>query len=127
MGDGNPYVYPDNLPRVNANGGPEGRPGQLRRPQQPWQLIPPLLDHPFAVSISIDESVNNDYMTSLRQHLNIGMYPGLGGIFTACPRKGKQCLANVIDESVQQIHGRGRHIRVAFSTRHWITDGRSPT
>ena len=24
---GNPYVYPDNLPRVNANGGPEGRPG----------------------------------------------------------------------------------------------------
>jgi phospholipid/cholesterol/gamma-HCH transport system substrate-binding protein len=24
---GNPYVYPDNLPRVNARGGPEGRPG----------------------------------------------------------------------------------------------------
>lgn len=24
---GNPYVYPDNLPRVNASGGPEGRPG----------------------------------------------------------------------------------------------------
>ena len=23
----NPYVYPDNLPRVNAQGGPEGRPG----------------------------------------------------------------------------------------------------
>ncbi|MFV8165292.1 MCE family protein [Mycobacterium sp. 134] len=23
----NPYVYPDNLPRVNAKGGPEGRPG----------------------------------------------------------------------------------------------------
>ncbi|KGI66250.1 MCE family protein [Mycolicibacterium rufum] len=23
----NPYVYPDNLPRVNARGGPEGRPG----------------------------------------------------------------------------------------------------
>ena len=23
----NPYVYPDNLPRVNASGGPEGRPG----------------------------------------------------------------------------------------------------
>lgn len=23
----NPYVYPDNLPRVNAHGGPEGRPG----------------------------------------------------------------------------------------------------
>ncbi len=27
LGAGNPYVYPDNLPRVNANGGPEGRPG----------------------------------------------------------------------------------------------------
>ena len=24
---GNPYVYPDNLPRVNAHGGPEGKPG----------------------------------------------------------------------------------------------------
>ncbi|OBI75508.1 MCE family protein [Mycobacterium sp. E740] len=27
MGAGNPYVYPDNLPRVNTRGGPEGRPG----------------------------------------------------------------------------------------------------
>lgn len=27
FGVGNPYVYPDNLPRVNARGGPEGRPG----------------------------------------------------------------------------------------------------
>ncbi len=26
-GTGNSYVYPDNLPRVNAHGGPEGRPG----------------------------------------------------------------------------------------------------
>jgi hypothetical protein len=26
-GGGNPYVYPDNLPRVNARGRPEGRPG----------------------------------------------------------------------------------------------------
>jgi phospholipid/cholesterol/gamma-HCH transport system substrate-binding protein len=26
LGAGNPYVYPDNLPRVNAKGGPEGRP-----------------------------------------------------------------------------------------------------
>ena len=24
---GNPFIYPDNLPRVNAHGGPEGRPG----------------------------------------------------------------------------------------------------
>jgi phospholipid/cholesterol/gamma-HCH transport system substrate-binding protein len=27
LGAGNPYVYPDNLPRINASGGPEGRPG----------------------------------------------------------------------------------------------------
>jgi phospholipid/cholesterol/gamma-HCH transport system substrate-binding protein len=27
VGAGNSYVYPDNLPRVNARGGPEGRPG----------------------------------------------------------------------------------------------------
>lgn len=27
LGAPNPYVYPDNLPRVNATGGPEGRPG----------------------------------------------------------------------------------------------------
>jgi phospholipid/cholesterol/gamma-HCH transport system substrate-binding protein len=27
VGAGNPWVYPDNLPRVNARGGPEGRPG----------------------------------------------------------------------------------------------------
>ena len=26
-GAANPYVYPDNLPRVNARGGPGGRPG----------------------------------------------------------------------------------------------------
>jgi phospholipid/cholesterol/gamma-HCH transport system substrate-binding protein len=26
-GAGNPYIYPDNLPRVNARGGPEGSPG----------------------------------------------------------------------------------------------------
>ena len=27
LGAANPYVYPDNLPRVNAKGGPEGKPG----------------------------------------------------------------------------------------------------
>ena len=29
LGAGNPYVYPDNLPRVNAHGGPEGTAGLL--------------------------------------------------------------------------------------------------
>jgi phospholipid/cholesterol/gamma-HCH transport system substrate-binding protein len=32
IGAGNPYVYPDNLPRVNARGGPGGKPGC-------WQTI----------------------------------------------------------------------------------------
>jgi phospholipid/cholesterol/gamma-HCH transport system substrate-binding protein len=32
IGPGNPYVYPDNLPRVNARGGPGGKPGC-------WQTI----------------------------------------------------------------------------------------
>jgi phospholipid/cholesterol/gamma-HCH transport system substrate-binding protein len=27
LGGPNPYIYPDNLPRTNAHGGPEGRPG----------------------------------------------------------------------------------------------------
>jgi len=27
IGGANPYVYPDNLPRVNARGGPGGKPG----------------------------------------------------------------------------------------------------
>jgi phospholipid/cholesterol/gamma-HCH transport system substrate-binding protein len=36
MGAPNPYIYPDNLPRVNAHGGPEGKPGC-------WQTITPEL------------------------------------------------------------------------------------
>jgi len=36
---GNPFVYPDNLPRVNARGGPEGRPGC-------WQKVTRFL-YPF--------------------------------------------------------------------------------
>jgi phospholipid/cholesterol/gamma-HCH transport system substrate-binding protein len=36
---GNPFIYPDNLPRVNAHGGPEGRPGC-------WQKVTRFL-YPF--------------------------------------------------------------------------------
>ena len=32
VGAPNPWVYPDNLPRVNAKGGPEGRPGCWQEP-----------------------------------------------------------------------------------------------
>ena len=43
LGASNPYVYPDNLPRVNAHGGPEGRPGC-------WQPITrDLWPHPYLV------------------------------------------------------------------------------
>ncbi|MBJ7339916.1 MCE family protein [Mycolicibacterium sp.] len=43
MGAGNPYIYPDNLPRVNAHGGPEGRPGC-------WQKVThDLWPHPYLV------------------------------------------------------------------------------
>lgn len=43
-GVGNPYVYPDNLPRINAHGGPEGRPGC-------WQKVTrDLWPHPYLVT-----------------------------------------------------------------------------
>jgi phospholipid/cholesterol/gamma-HCH transport system substrate-binding protein len=43
MGAGDPFIYPDNLPRVNARGGPEGRPGC-------WQKITrELWPHPYLV------------------------------------------------------------------------------
>jgi phospholipid/cholesterol/gamma-HCH transport system substrate-binding protein len=43
MGAGNPYIYPDNLPRINARGGPEGRPGC-------WQKVTyDLWPHPYLV------------------------------------------------------------------------------
>lgn len=43
IGAGNPYVFPDNLPRVNASGGPEGKPGC-------WQEVTrDLWPHPYLV------------------------------------------------------------------------------
>jgi hypothetical protein len=69
---------------------------QLRRPQQLWQLIPPLQDHPLVVSFLVHEPVNNDYMTSLCQHLNIGVYPGLGGIFIRVSPKGQTMPSSIL-------------------------------
>ncbi len=44
VGAGNPYIYPDNLPRINARGGPEGRPGC-------WQKVTrDLWPHPYLVT-----------------------------------------------------------------------------
>jgi phospholipid/cholesterol/gamma-HCH transport system substrate-binding protein len=43
LGAGNPFIYPDNLPRTNAHGGPEGRPGC-------WQKVTRnLWPHPYLV------------------------------------------------------------------------------
>jgi phospholipid/cholesterol/gamma-HCH transport system substrate-binding protein len=43
LGAPNPYVYPDNLPRVNAHGGPGGRPGCWR------SITPELWPAPYLV------------------------------------------------------------------------------
>lgn len=42
VGAANPYVYPDNLPRINASGGPMGRPGC-------WQVTKDILPMPYLV------------------------------------------------------------------------------
>ncbi|BBX86400.1 MCE family protein [Mycolicibacterium aubagnense] len=42
VGSANPYVYPDNLPRVNARGGPMGRPGC-------WTVTKDILPMPYMV------------------------------------------------------------------------------
>jgi len=42
VGAGNPYVYPDNLPRINAKGGPLGRPGC-------WTVTKDILPMPYMV------------------------------------------------------------------------------
>jgi phospholipid/cholesterol/gamma-HCH transport system substrate-binding protein len=42
VGGGNPYVYPDNLPRINASGGPMGRPGC-------WKVTKDILPMPYTV------------------------------------------------------------------------------
>lgn len=38
VGSANPYVYPDNLPRVNASGGPMGRPGCWTVTKDIWPM-----------------------------------------------------------------------------------------
>jgi phospholipid/cholesterol/gamma-HCH transport system substrate-binding protein len=59
MGAGNPYIYPDNLPRINAHGGPEGRPGC-------WQkLTPELWPMPYLV-------MDTGYSIAPYNHLELG-------------------------------------------------------
>jgi phospholipid/cholesterol/gamma-HCH transport system substrate-binding protein len=59
MGAGNPFIYPDNLPRVNARGGPEGRPGC-------WQKVTrELWPHPYLV-------MDTGYSLAPYNHIEIG-------------------------------------------------------
>ena len=59
MGAGNPYLYPDNLPRINARGGPEGRPGC-------WQKVTrDLWPHPYLV-------MDTGFSLAPYNHLEIG-------------------------------------------------------
>ena len=59
MGAGNPYIYPDNLPRINARGGPEGRPGC-------WQKVTrDLWPHPYLVT-------DTGYSMAPYNHIEIG-------------------------------------------------------
>jgi phospholipid/cholesterol/gamma-HCH transport system substrate-binding protein len=59
FGAGNPYVYPDNLPRVNAHGGPEGKPGC-------WQtIIHDLWPAPYLV-------MDTGYSMAPYNHLTLG-------------------------------------------------------
>ncbi|MGY4648345.1 phospholipid/cholesterol/gamma-HCH transport system substrate-binding protein [Mycobacterium sp. URHB0021] len=59
LGAGNPFVYPDNLPRVNAHGGPEGRPGC-------WQKITrELWPNPYLV-------MDTGYSLAAYNHVEIG-------------------------------------------------------
>ncbi len=59
LGAGNPYVYPDNLPRVHARGGPEGRPGC-------WQTIThDLWPMPYLV-------MDTGFSTAPYNHLELG-------------------------------------------------------
>jgi phospholipid/cholesterol/gamma-HCH transport system substrate-binding protein len=59
LGAGNPFIYPDNLPRINAHGGPEGRPGC-------WQkLTPELWPMPYLV-------MDTGYSIAPYNHIELG-------------------------------------------------------
>jgi phospholipid/cholesterol/gamma-HCH transport system substrate-binding protein len=59
IGAGNPFIYPDNLPRINAHGGPEGRPGC-------WQKVTrDLWPHPYLV-------MDTGYNLAPYNHISLG-------------------------------------------------------
>jgi phospholipid/cholesterol/gamma-HCH transport system substrate-binding protein len=67
FGAGNPFVYPDNLPRVNAHGGPEGRPGCWQKVTRELYPAPYLvMDTGFDLApynhIELGQPIANDYV-----------------------------------------------------------------
>lgn len=64
---GNPYVYPDNLPRVNAHGGPEGRPGCWQKiTRDLWPMPYLVMDTGFSIApynhIELGQPMFTDYV-----------------------------------------------------------------
>jgi phospholipid/cholesterol/gamma-HCH transport system substrate-binding protein len=66
-GAGNPYIYPDNLPRINAHGGPEGRPGcwqPLTRDLWPMPYL--VMDTGYSIApydhIGLGQPIATDYV-----------------------------------------------------------------
>jgi phospholipid/cholesterol/gamma-HCH transport system substrate-binding protein len=50
-GAGNPYIYPDNLPRVNARGGPGGRPGCWQKvTRELWPMPYLVMDTGYSIA-----------------------------------------------------------------------------
>jgi phospholipid/cholesterol/gamma-HCH transport system substrate-binding protein len=67
FGAGNPFVYPDNLPRVNARGGPEGRPGCWQKVTRDLYPAPYLvMDTGFDLApynhVELGQPIANDYV-----------------------------------------------------------------
>jgi phospholipid/cholesterol/gamma-HCH transport system substrate-binding protein len=67
FGAGNPFVYPDNLPRINARGGPEGRPGCWQKVTRHLYPAPYLvMDTGFDLApynhVELGQPIANDYV-----------------------------------------------------------------
>lgn len=67
FGAGNPFIYPDNLPRVNARGGPEGRPGCWQKVTRDlWPMPYLVMDTGYSVApynhIEFGQPMFTDYV-----------------------------------------------------------------
>jgi phospholipid/cholesterol/gamma-HCH transport system substrate-binding protein len=67
LGAGNPFIYPDNLPRINARGGPEGRPGCWQKVTRDlWPAPYLVMDTGFSLApynhIELGQPIADDYV-----------------------------------------------------------------